>query len=220
MTKPLLFLLFCVFSSFGLKAQEEESIETRNDSIRIPFVGKLLPFNPNSAAPAGSVNDLPDQFSLLRSASVQPAYSMPGLSAYPAPRRPVYPGLGDVKNYGGTIGKWYYKQQLGINYGAFVSQQTGYSFSSSELGVGVNILLHYRLTEQLQLLMWGQYFQLPDNKDPVLRLPFLFNQSSIGSALQYTPGEKSKFQLGVEYEYDPADKSWKAESGGKVKLKF
>ncbi|WP_163715936.1 DUF5017 domain-containing protein [Mangrovibacterium lignilyticum] len=218
MIRPLLILLICVFSSIELKAQIE-STGIQNDSIRIPIGGNLLPVH-SLTIPSGTGVDLSAQFSLLPSASVQTSFSMADLSERSVAGWPVYPGLADLKNYGGTIGEWYYKQQFGFAYGVFLSQQSGYSFSSTELGIGTSILLRYRLAEQLQFLVWGQYFTPLAERDPVLKLPFMFNQSKAGSAIQYSPDDKSKFQIGVEYEYDPQDKSWKAESGGKVQFKF
>lgn len=133
---------------------------------------------------------------------------------------PVYPGLGNYQNFGGTLGGFNMTNKLAFDYGAFVSVQSGYLFSSRQIVYGSNFLLHYAITDKLQFQTWGQYITPGNSFDPTLNMRIFFPTTNFGAGLQYDSNENTKIKVGIEYQYDQSDKTWKPESGGKVLLKF
>lgn len=133
---------------------------------------------------------------------------------------PVYPGLGDYQNFGGTLGNLNLTNKLTLDYGAFISAQYGYLFSSKQIVFGSNFLLQYKITNKLHLLTWGQYVTPGNSSDPTFNMRTFFPTTNFGAGLQYDSNEKTKIKVGIEYQYDQSDKIWKPESGGKVLLKF
>jgi len=133
---------------------------------------------------------------------------------------PVFPGLGDYHNFGGTLGSFKMTNKLTLDYGATISAQYGYLFSSKQIVFGGNFLLHYFLTNKLQFQTWGQLLSTGNSSDPTFNMRTFFPTSNFGAGLQYDSNEKTKIKVGIEYQYDQSDKTWKAESGGKVFLKF
>ena len=133
---------------------------------------------------------------------------------------PMYPGLGDYQNFGGTLGSFNISNRLALDYGAFISAQYGYLFSTRQIVLGSDFLLHYAITNKLQFQTWGQYVMPGNSSDPVFNMRNFFPTTNFGAGLQYDSNEKTKIKVGIEYQYDQSDKTWKPESGGKVLLKF
>ena len=133
---------------------------------------------------------------------------------------PVYPGLGDYQNFGGTLGNFNFTNKLSLDYGAFISSQYGYLFSTSQIVLGSNFLFRYAIARKLQLQAWGQYVTPGNSPDPIFNMQTFFPKTNFGAGLQYDSNEKAKIKVGIEYQYDQSDKTWKPESGGKVLLKF
>jgi hypothetical protein len=133
---------------------------------------------------------------------------------------PVYPGLGDYQNFGGTLGRFPITNKLAIDYGAFISAQSAYLFSTKQIVLGSNFLMQYAISNKLQLQTWGQYVLPGNSADPTFNMRTFFPTTNFGAGLQYDSNEKTKIKVGIEYQYDQSDKTWKAESGGKVLLKF
>lgn len=133
---------------------------------------------------------------------------------------PVYPGLGDYQNFGGTLGSFNLTNKLALDYGAFISAQYGYLFSTKQIVLGSNFLLQYAITNKLQLQTWGQYVTPGNSYDPTFNMRTFFPTTNFGAGLQYDSNEKTKINVGIEYQYDQSDKTWKPESGGKVLFKF
>lgn len=133
---------------------------------------------------------------------------------------PAYPGLGDYKNFGGTLGDFNITNKLTLDYGAFISAQYGYVLSSKQIVLGGNFLLRYAISNKLQVQTWGQYVTPGNSSDPTFTMRSVFPTSKFGTGLQYNPSDKSMIKVGVEYQYDSNDKNWEAESGGKVLFKF
>lgn len=133
---------------------------------------------------------------------------------------PVYPGLGDYQNFGGTLGNFNFTNKLSLDYGAFISTQYGYLFSTKQIVLESNFLFRYAITSKLQLQIWGQYVTPGNSSDPTFNMRTFFPKSDFGAGLQYDSNEKAKIKVGIEYQYDQSDKTWKPESGGKVLLKF
>ncbi|MGV8096732.1 MAG: hypothetical protein AB2L24_33160 [Mangrovibacterium sp.] len=133
---------------------------------------------------------------------------------------PVYPGLGDYQNFGGTLGKINFTNDLTLDYSAFISAQYGYLFSSKQIIFGSNLLFRFAVTDKLQFLTWGQYVTTGNSPDPTFNMRTFFPKTNIGAGLQYNSSEKAKIKFGVEYQYDQGDKIWKPESGGKVLINF
>ncbi|SHJ40786.1 hypothetical protein SAMN05444280_11883 [Tangfeifania diversioriginum] len=133
---------------------------------------------------------------------------------------PLYPGLGDYQNFGGTLGSFNLSDKLALDYGAFISAQYGYLFSSKQIVLGSNFLLSYAITNKLQFQTWGQYVTPGNSSDPTFDMRTFFPTTNFGAGLQYDSNEKTKIKVGIEYQYDQSDKTWKPESGGKVLLKF
>ena len=133
---------------------------------------------------------------------------------------PVYPGLGDYHNFGGTLGNINMTNNLMLDYGAFISAQYGYLFSTKQIVFGGNFLLQYTITDKLQFRTWGQYVTDGNSSDPTFRMRTFFPTSNVGAGVQYNSSEKSKIRVGIEYQYDQRNKTWKPESGGKVFLNF
>ena len=133
---------------------------------------------------------------------------------------PMYPGLGDYQNFGGTLGSFNITNKLALDYGAFISAQYGYLFSSKQIVLGSNFLLRYTITNKLQLQTWGQYLTPGNSSDPTFNMRTFFPTTNLGAGLQYDSNEKTKIKVGIEYQYDQSDKTWKPESGGRVLLKF
>ncbi len=133
---------------------------------------------------------------------------------------PMYPGLGDYQNFGGTLGSFNITHRMALDYGAFISAQYGYLFSSKQIVLGSNFLLRYAITNKLQFQTWGQYVTPGNSSDPTFNMRTFFPTTNFGAGLQYDSNEKTKIKVGIEYQYDQSDKTWKPESGGKVLLKF
>ncbi len=133
---------------------------------------------------------------------------------------PVYPGLGDYQNFGGTLEKFNITNRLALDYGAFISAQYGYLFSTKQIVGGSNLLFRYAITNKLQFQTWGQYITPGNSFDPTFNMRPFFPKTNFGAGLQYDSNEKTKIKVGIEYQYDQSDKTWKPESGGKVLLKF
>lgn len=133
---------------------------------------------------------------------------------------PTHPGLGDYQNFGGTLGSFNRTNRLAIDYGAFISAQYGYLFSTKQIILGSNFLLRYAITNKLQFQTWGQYLTPGNSSDPTFNMRTFFPTTNFGAGLQYYSNEKTKIKVGIEYQYDQSDKTWKPESGGKVLLKF
>jgi hypothetical protein len=133
---------------------------------------------------------------------------------------PVYPGLGNYQNFGGILGSINFTNKLSLDYGAFISAQYGYLFSTKQIVWGSNFRLHYAITSKLQLQTWGQYVTPGNSSDPTFDTRTFFPKTNFGAGLQYDSNEKTKIKVGIEYQYDQSDKTWKPESGGKVLLKF
>src|SRR5690554_412160 len=133
---------------------------------------------------------------------------------------PAYPGLGDYQNFGGTLGNFNITKKLALNYGAFISAQYGFLFSTKQIVLGSNFLLRYTITNKLQFQTWGQYVTSGNSSDPTFNMRTFFPTTNFGSGLQYDSNEKTKIKVGIEYQYDQSNKTWKPESGGKVQLKF
>lgn len=133
---------------------------------------------------------------------------------------PVYPGLGDYQNFGGTLGSFSITNRLILDYSAFISAQYGYLFSTKQIVLGSNFLLHYAITNKLQFQTWGQYVTPGNSSDPTFNMRTFFPTTNFGAGLQFDSNEKSKIKVGIEYQYDQSDKTWKPESGGKVLLNF
>jgi hypothetical protein len=135
-------------------------------------------------------------------------------------RLPMYPGLGDYQNFGGTLGNFNVTNSLAIDYGFFISAQYGYLFSSKQMVWGSNLLFRYSITDKLQLQTWGQYVKPGNSFDKTFKMRTFFPMSNFGAGLQYDSNDNTKINVGIEYQYDQSDKTWKPESGGKVRLKF
>lgn len=133
---------------------------------------------------------------------------------------PVYFGMGDYQNFGGTLGSCKMTNKLTLEYGAIISAQYGYLFSTKQIVFGGNFLLHYALTNKLQFQTWGQFLTPGNSSDPTFKIRKFFPTTNFGAGLQYDSNEKAKIKVGIEYQYDQSDKTWKAESGSKVSLKF
>lgn len=133
---------------------------------------------------------------------------------------PVYPGLGDYQNFGGTLGRFSLTKKLTLDYGAFISAQYGFLFSTKQIVLGSNFLLTYAFTTKLQFQTWGQYVTPGNSLDPTFNMRTFFPTTNFGSGLLYNSSHKTKIKVGIEYQYDQSDKIWKPESGGKVLLKF
>lgn len=133
---------------------------------------------------------------------------------------PVYPGLGDYLNFGGILGSFNITNSLALDYGAFISAQYGFLYSTKQIVLGTNFFLHYAITNKLQIQTWGQYVTPGNSPDPTFNMRTFFPTTNFGSGLLYNSSHKTKIKVGIEYQYDQSDKIWKPESGGKVLLKF
>lgn len=133
---------------------------------------------------------------------------------------PVYLGLGDYQNFGGTLGRFNLTNKLALDYGVFISAQYGYLFSTEQIVLGSHFRLRYTITNKLQLQTWGQYVTPGNSSDPTFNVRTFFPTTNFGAGLQYDSNENTKIKMGIEYQYDQSDKTWKSESGGKVFLKF
>lgn len=67
---------------------------------------------------------------------------------------PMYPGVGDYQNFGGTLGRLNITNKMSLDYGAFISAQYGYILSSKQIVLGSNLLLRYAITNKLQFQTW------------------------------------------------------------------
>ena len=133
---------------------------------------------------------------------------------------PMYPGLGEYQNFGGTLGNYNMTSRMDLDYGAFICVQYGYLLSTKQVVLGSNFLLRYTITNKLQFQTWGQFVTPGNSPDPTFNMRTFFPATNFGAGLQYDSNKKTKVKVGIEYQYDQRDKTWKPESGGKVLLKF
>lgn len=132
-------------------------------------------------------------------------------------QREVYMGLGGYENSGASL-KWIPTNNLSLEAKAFFNKQYGYNLSSFHTSLGMGLLFNYRITDRLKLHLWGQYIT-PGNTDPFLNSS-LFPKTNVGAELQYKATKKTDIGIGVEFMYDNKRRTWKSESGGKVKIGF
>ena len=83
---------------------------------------------------------------------------------------PVYPGLDDYQNFGGILASFSVKNKLALDYGAFISAQYGYLFSTKQIVLGSNFLLRYTIANKLQFQTWGQYVTHGNSPDPTFNM--------------------------------------------------
>lgn len=140
------------------------------------------------------------------------------LSLIPFNQLKTHIGLGEYNNIGTSL-LWSPTNTLSINTSAFISKQFGYVFSSRQTLYGTNAMLSYVLTDKLLFRIWGQYVT-PGSNDPFLNVNNLLPKTSVGADLQYKVNRKIDLGVGVEYQYDKKESTWKSESGGKVKIGF
>lgn len=133
---------------------------------------------------------------------------------------PKYPGVGDYQNFGGKLGRFRITEKLTVDYGAFISAQYAFLLSSKQIVVGSNYLLQYSLTNKLQFQSWGQYVTPGKSDDLTFDLMDFFPKSHFGAGLLYDSNRKTQINMGVEYQYDPLNKLWMPESGGKIRINF
>lgn len=137
-----------------------------------------------------------------------------------SPNLPVYPGLGDYRKFGGTLGSINVDSRLFLNYGAFICTQYSFQFSTKQIVLGANFLIRYQIANNFQFTAWGQYITEGKSNDPTFQMQGFFPKSNVGAGIQYNSSNNSKVSVGLEYQYDQKNKTWKPESGGKVSLNF
>lgn len=137
-----------------------------------------------------------------------------------AARIPTHPGVGDYQNLGGRLLRFNISDKLTLDYGAFISAQYAFLSGEKQVVVGNNLLFQYSVSNKLQLQTWGQYITRGKSDDPIFQNRHFFPTTNFGSGLQFDYNEQTKVKVGVEYQYDLSDKTWKPESGGKVLFKF
>ncbi len=225
----LIFLVIQCFSVFQVKGQE-----LQKDTVSVPHslqdkgdlrLQRVQP-TPQLAMPELLNNDeSPHGISIERKIVIfnfnhESKYLNPLKGDSSSMLLPMFPGLGDYQNFGGTLGSFNITNRLTLDYGAFISAQYGYLFSTKQIVLGSNLLLSYAITNQLQFQTWGQYLTPGNSSDPTFNMRTFFPTTNFGAGLQYDSNEKTKIKVGIEYQYDQSDKTWKPESGGKVLLKF
>lgn len=130
----------------------------------------------------------------------------------------THTGLGKYNNIGMSF-LWSPIHNLYIETSAFVSKQFGYVFTSRHILYGTGMTLNYVITDKLLFRTWGQYVA-PGNDDPFLNLNHFFPKTCAGADLEYKLNQKIGIGVGIEYQYDKKESTWKSESGGKVKIGF
>ena len=225
----IIFLVIQCFSVFQVKGQE-----LQKDTISVPRSmqdKRDLQLQPVQATPQLALPELWNNDESLRRISIDREIAgfnfnreLNYLNAQKGDSSsmllPIYPGLGDYQNFGGTFGNFNITNKLAVDYGAFISAQYGYLFSSKQIVMGSNFLLRYTITNKLQFQTWGQYVTPGNSHDAIFNMRTFFPITNFGAGLQYDSNEKTKIKVGIEYQYDQSDNTWKPESGGKVQLKF
>ena len=224
----LIFLPIFLFLAFCVQAQEVlddsvfvNSARQTNMSVQFdmgnPYFGFTMPLFPNRDSirlmKNGQENIASMQRALTQRAALFPETDLPA-------RGPEFPGLGDYKNYGGTLGGFKLMQGWGLSYGAFFSKQSDYHLSAKQIVLGGNFLLEYQFSGKFSFLMKGQYVTKGEGNSPLFKESSLFPTSHVATGLKYKAGKQSGISLGVEYQYNQQEKTWKPESGGKMFLKF
>jgi hypothetical protein len=223
------FLVLQVLSVFQVKGQEQRkdtipiprSIQNKRDLQLQPTQSSLptiilKPWNSDENLREISINRKVPCFNINQ--KLKYSNGLPGDSS--SLFLPVYLGLGDYQNFGGTLGSFNLTNKFALDYGAFISAQYGYLFSTHQIVWGSNFLLHYAITNKLQLQTRGQYVTPGNSSDPTFNMRTFFPTTNFGAGLQYDSNENTKIKVGIEYQYDQSDKTWKSESGGKVFFKF
>jgi len=140
------------------------------------------------------------------------------LSIFPFNQHTTYIGLGEYNNIGSSL-LWTPTNKLTIETSAFISKQFGYVLPSRQILYGTGVVLSYAMTDKLLFRIWGQYVT-PGNNDLFLNVNSLFPKTNIGADLHYKMNQKIGVGVGVEYQYDKKESTWKQESGGKLKIGF
>lgn len=140
------------------------------------------------------------------------------LSLIPFNQQTTHIGVGEYNNIGTSL-LWSPTNKLSINTSVFISKQFGYIFPSRQTLCGTEIMLSYALTDKLLFRIWEQYVT-PGKNDLFLNMNNLFPKTNIGADLQYKVNQKIGIGVGIEYQYDKKESTWKSESGGKVKIGF
>lgn len=221
MLKKISLVTFVLLLGFQLlNAQEKDTISMANPKINkllMPVQTKsqinfpLIDLSYKSFLQIDSMNSLPVFNYVLETRYLQ---NSSGLFI------PSMFGLADIQNYGGNLGCLSLSENLSMDYGVFISAQSGYLFSSQQNVFGGNIFFKYAIAPKLYLLAWGQYVTPNDSSDPIFKMPKLIPKTNIGGGLQYNTSNNSGIRIGIEYQYDQEDKTWKAETGSKLQVKF
>jgi len=134
--------------------------------------------------------------------------------------QPVFPGLADYRNFGGTLGGLRLNRDWKLFYGAFFCKQYDFQSSTKQMVLGGNLLLQYSFFGKFSFLFEGQFVTQGDGNSPIFKESFLFPSSHVSTGLKYDAGKQSRISVGVEYQYNKLEKRWKPESGGKMLFKF
>lgn len=217
------------FSVFQVKGQEfQEDTISVNHSIKDTGDLRLQLVSPSKHLAMPELWNIDESFREISidrrierfNFNLEPKYSNAQIGGSSSIYLPMYPGLGDYQNFGGTLGNFNITNRFTFDYGSFISAQYGYLFSSKQIVWGSNLLFRYSITNKFQLQTWGQYVKPGNSFDKTFKMRTFFPMSNFGAGLQYDSNEKTKINVGIEYQYDQGDKTWKPESGGKVRLKF
>jgi len=132
-------------------------------------------------------------------------------------RQVTYPGLGEYFQISGAL-RWMPNKNLSLDIGGFFAREYNYLSTFRSDISGVNGQMIYYLTDNLQFNIFGQYVA-PSQKN-IFNGNALFPNSTIGGSLLYKGKGNMQIEVGSKYQYYQNQRSWNAESGGKILFGF
>ncbi len=233
MTKKNILLLILLFASLRIIAQdnvESNKIVITEDSTKISkeFDDESLLSDPVFYSPSIFSTSSFDYLSslyvgvplnpLIWNVNLNDTTSQPRFLFTPFNQEVRYFGLGSYNNIGASF-LWMLTGRLSLDGSAFISKQYGFVLASNQGAYGASLGLNYKLTNILQLRLYGQYVT-PANEDPFINASDLFSKTKAGAELIVEPKDNLKFGGGVEYQYNQKEQNWKPKTGAKISVGF
>lgn len=140
------------------------------------------------------------------------------LSLTPYNHQYTYVGLGNFNNIGALL-RWTLSDNFSAEGGTFMSIQYGFLKPSRHIAYGYKWKLNYDITSKIRLSVGGQSMR-NGNDGPLPNYNNELPKTNREILLQYKPKANSKVGIGMEYQYDEKNNTWKSEGKGTVSFGF
>lgn len=130
-----------------------------------------------------------------------------------------YTGLGEYMVINGGF-RYMPTNRLFADIGGMFSRQFYFaSFLLRQDFMGVNTKVHYALTNNIRLKIWGQYIY-SEEQFSFLPTNSLFPHTGVGASVSVDFKKDTEMSVGAEYQYDNKSQKWKVETAGRISIGF